>query len=244
MDPLWDALPRSPQSRGVVATPAQKTASRGFSSGAAGRVEARGSGGLRVGGRAAVPACGLEREPARTDVDHDPIPVPYLARDQPSSERGLDLGLDDPLEGPRAVDGVVASLGEKIPGRGGELEPELAVAQPCLEPRELDVDDRAQIGARQRVEDDHVIDPVQELGTEVLAQRLEHVAAHRLVRFGIRTAAMSGHELAPQVGGHDDDGVLEVDRAALAIGQPTVVEDLEQHVEDVVVGLLDLERRG
>ena len=34
--------------------------------------------------------------------------------------------------------------------------------------------------------------------------------------------------------------VLEVDRPALAVGQATVVEDLEQDVEDVRVGLLDL----
>ena len=36
------------------------------------------------------------------------------------------------------------------------------------------------------------------------------------------------------------DGVLEVDRAALAVGQPAVVEHLQQHVEDVRVRLLDL----
>ena len=34
--------------------------------------------------------------------------------------------------------------------------------------------------------------------------------------------------------------VAEVDRAALAVGQPPVVEDLQQHVEDLGVRLLDL----
>ena len=42
------------------------------------------------------------------------------------------------------------------------------------------------------------------------------------------------------VAGHDDDGVLEVDGAALAVGQAAVVEDLEQDVEDVRVRLFDL----
>ena len=42
------------------------------------------------------------------------------------------------------------------------------------------------------------------------------------------------------VGGHDEHRVLEVHGAALAVGQPAVVEDLEQDVEHVVVGLLDL----
>ena len=49
-----------------------------------------------------------------------------------------------------------------------------------------------------------------------------------------------GQEVAADVGGHDDHGVLEVHDPALAVGQPAVVEDLEEDVEDVRVGLLDL----
>ncbi len=43
-----------------------------------------------------------------------------------------------------------------------------------------------------------------------------------------------------EVGGHDEDGVLEVDGAALGVGEAAVVEDLQEHVEDVGVRLLDL----
>jgi len=46
--------------------------------------------------------------------------------------------------------------------------------------------------------------------------------------------------LRTQVRGQDDDRVGEVDRAALAVGQPAVVEHLQEHVEDVAVRLLDL----
>ena len=45
---------------------------------------------------------------------------------------------------------------------------------------------------------------------------------------------------ARDVRGHDQHGVLEVDRAALAVGQAAVVHHLQQHVEDVGVRLLDL----
>ena len=45
---------------------------------------------------------------------------------------------------------------------------------------------------------------------------------------------------ARDVRGHDQHGVLEVDRAALAVGQAAVVHHLQQDVEDVGVGLLDL----
>ena len=53
-------------------------------------------------------------------------------------------------------------------------------------------------------------------------------------------AAGGRDQVAADVAGHDHDRVAEVDRPALAVGQPAVVEDLEQDVEDVRVGLLDL----
>ena len=43
-----------------------------------------------------------------------------------------------------------------------------------------------------------------------------------------------------QVAGQDQQRVPEVDGAALAVGEPAVVEDLQQDVEDLGVGLLDL----
>ena len=43
-----------------------------------------------------------------------------------------------------------------------------------------------------------------------------------------------------QVRGHDQHRVGEVDRPALPVGQPAVLEHLQQDVEDVGVGLLDL----
>ncbi len=62
---------------------------------------------------------------------------------------------------------------------------------------------------------------------------------------GLNAAAHRGHHLflgatGTQVGGQDQDRVAEVDRAALAVGQPALVEHLQQHVEHVRVRLLDL----
>ena len=45
---------------------------------------------------------------------------------------------------------------------------------------------------------------------------------------------------AAEVARHDQDTVREVDRAALTVGQATVVHQLQQHVEDVRVRLLHL----
>ena len=47
-------------------------------------------------------------------------------------------------------------------------------------------------------------------------------------------------ELAADVRGHHDDGVLEIDRMALVVAQAAVVEHLQEDVEDVAMGLLDL----
>ena len=46
--------------------------------------------------------------------------------------------------------------------------------------------------------------------------------------------------LGPEVAGHDDDAVAEVDPAALGVRQVAVLEDLQQDVEHLRVGLLDL----
>ena len=46
--------------------------------------------------------------------------------------------------------------------------------------------------------------------------------------------------LAADIGGHDDHGVFEIDRPAFAVGEPSVVQDLEQDVEDIRMGFFDL----
>ena len=84
------------------------------------------------------------------------------------------------------------------------------------------------------------------------------ISSTRFRNSGRKCAAQFGHDLladafgdfaglagvldqqrAADVRGHDDDGVPEIHRAALAVGEPAVVEDLQQHVEHVVVRLLD-----
>uniref|UniRef100_A0A0N4ZZD3 NDK domain-containing protein n=1 Tax=Parastrongyloides trichosuri TaxID=131310 RepID=A0A0N4ZZD3_PARTI len=72
-------------------------------------------------------------------------------------------------------------------------------------------------------------------GTEM--EHLDHTSSwETLTPIG---DGLVGQILAAQVGGHDDQGVLEVDGAALTVGQAAVVQHLKQHVEDVGVGLLD-----
>ena len=85
---------------------------------------------------------------------------------------------------------------------------------------------------------------VEELGPEVLLQGLVDLCAHLVVADGLVGLGEPDRGLAqvggPQVGRHDYDRVLEVDSAALCVGEPAVLEDLQQGIEHVGMGLFDL----
>ena len=86
----------------------------------------------------------------------------------------------------------------------------------------------------QGTEDYNLVDTVEELRSDGLLQQVHHLSLCRLV---VRVAL---NELAPQVACHDDDGILEVHRPALAVSQTPIIQDLQQDVEDVRVSFLDL----
>ena len=64
--------------------------------------------------------------------------------------------------------------------------------------------------------------------------------AHHGVPLQLVVELLIGQILRAEIRGQDQDHVAEVDRTTLAVGQPTVVEHLQQDVEDLAVGLLDL----
>ena len=165
------------------------------------------------------------------------LPVADLAGQDLLGQRVLHLLLDHALQGPRAVGRVVALVGEPRARRVVQLQGELAVGEQLLQPADLDVDDRRHLIAPQAVEQDDLVDAVQELGPELGAHLRHDVGPH-----GVHVLALLlvGEELRADVGRHDDQRVLEVDGAALAVGQAAVVEHLQEHVEHVRVRLLDL----
>ena len=62
----------------------------------------------------------------------------------------------------------------------GELDVDLAVLQPLEQAAHLDVDDLLHVLEAERMEEDDLVDPVEELGPEVLPQRLRHLPADAL----------------------------------------------------------------
>ena len=65
-------------------------------------------------------------------------------------------------------------------------------------------------------------------------------SVHHGLLLGVGVHVLVHEELRAEVRGHDQNRVLEVHGPALAIGQAAIVEHLQQHVEDLRIGLLNL----
>jgi hypothetical protein len=109
----------------------------------------------------------------------------------------------------------------------------------------LQIDDVQHLLGRKRREDDDLVDAVQELRPESFSQGLFDllIALSTLAfRIGPQEAerAALGHEFGAEIGGHDQHRVAKVDHTALAVGQAAVVQDLQQGIPNLRVGLFDL----
>ena len=99
----------------------------------------------------------------------------------------------------------------------------------------------------QGVEDDGLVHAVDEFGTENVLHRLHDRVLHGLVGSVVHAllrAKAQGPAVADGVGagvgGHDDDGVAEGHDAPGGVGESAVLEDLQEDVEHIRVGLFHL----
>src|SRR5215510_2737106 len=119
---------------------------------------------------------GFEGQPPIDDVDDDLLARPDLASEEHPGELVIELSLDGPAHRPRTEFRLVAMFGQPV--NRGRSEPKRHVlgvqATPGVLQQELG--DLAQLTLIELTEDDDLVDPVQELRTECLAQ-----AAHQLV---------------------------------------------------------------
>lgn len=108
-------------------------------------------------------------------------------------------------------------------------------ASRLAKPADLKLGDVRELVLAERGEDDEVVEPVEELRLERGPDDFQNLL---LLLFLGRERL--DEVLAAEVGREDQDGVAEVDRPPLPVGEPPVVEHLEQDVEDLRVRLLDL----
>ena len=145
---------------------------------------------------------------------------------------------DDALERPGPEDRIVPELGKVFQGSGRKTEPDMPFGQPRPNPVEPNLCNSRDLRPAQRVVDDNVIYTIQELGPELLLQEPHDRLPDPFVP---SPAATRLEDLrAAYVAGHDNHGIPEVHGAAVAVGETTVVEELEQGVKHVRVSLLDL----
>ena len=96
------------------------------------------------------------------------------------------------------------------------------------------------------MEDDDFVHPVEEFGPEDLLELARDARLHLLVADAGLAALhkaqrhVLGDGLGADVAGHDENGVAEIDRAPLGVGEAPILEDLQEDVEHVGVRLLDL----
>ena len=168
-------------------------------------------------------------------VDEHGVAVVDLAGQQHAGQLVAHFGLHQPAQWTGAVRRIIPGVRQPFAGRRGDVQRDTPVGQALSHPGHLDVHDAAELLARERVEHDDVVQTVQELRLEV------HVdGVHHGLLLGVGVHVLVHEELRAEVGGHDQNRVLEVHGPALAIGQAAVVEHLQQHVEDLRVGFFDL----
>lgn len=140
----------------------------------------------------------------------------FLAFDDLEGDLVEKGGFDHAFERARAVLWVVAGFGECAFDFGGDAHGETIFVQTFFDDRELHLDDVFDLVFAELFENDDVVEAVEELGAEESAQFV-----------------------LGQVASHDDDGVFKVDDAALAVGESTVVENLEENIKDLWMGFFD-----
>mmetsp|Transcript_37009 Transcript_37009/g.119487 ORF Transcript_37009/g.119487 Transcript_37009/m.119487 type:complete len:602 (-) Transcript_37009:725-2530(-) len=147
----------------------------------------------------------------------------------------------------RAVRGRVPALDDGVREGGRHVERDLhLVGAAALQLRQVELRHLGHFGAGERLEDDHLVQPVEQLRPEAGRHLSPHRAAHGLVAAtaAAAPAAPAARDLEDllrsHVGCEDKHRVCEVDHSPLVVGEPAVLEHLQQHVVHVRVRLLDL----
>ena len=94
------------------------------------------------------------------------------------------------------------------------------------------------------MEDDLIIEPIEELGFKGFLRLAKNLLFDDGVVLFLNGSTEShgaafANEFGADIGGHNDDGVSEIDFAGKAIGDLTVLENLQEYVPDIRMGFFD-----
>ncbi len=109
----------------------------------------------------------LEHDPAVFDVDDDVVPLAKLTLEHAHGEGVEHPALNRALERSGSVGRFVSLVDEHALGCIGKGYVNLPIFQASHQPTKLNVDDLLEMLAAERVEEDDLVNPVQELRAEV-----------------------------------------------------------------------------
>src|SRR6478672_7573696 len=204
----------------------------------------------RSSGTDRTSGCRGERQPALARRDLDRHSTLGHARHEvrplrpPLADRQLDPFVDHALQESRAERQAVAILNELVQSFGGHGQLAAAAVHRRLQLLDLLDCNLPHFVPGERAEDHDVVDAVAELGREAPLELAVDLPLHLL------DANLLGQEperirelpeaLGPDIRGHDDYRVTEVDALAAAISDPALIERLEEEIEQRRAGFLDL----
>ncbi len=177
------------------------------------------------------------------------IPGHKLLRQQAFAQGVLQQTHHRPLQRPRAIFHIKASLRQQLNHTSVQLQIQLLRGQPLLQIGRQQTGNLLNLRRLQAAEHQHIVNPVDKLRPKSPLHRLHRSGFHLFIfRFRLGFALVAGGKaqrialylVGAQIGGHNNYGVAEIHRAAFAVGQAAVVQHLQQHVKNIRVGLFNL----
>ena len=181
------------------------------------------------------------RSTRRAD-EEELVSVGHALLDDRGRQRNEQVLLDRALQGAGAQRGAEALVDQEGGGRLVDLHGPrpLPEASPRERRSKLLVEERTHRRSLERAEHHDPVDAVQELGTERRSQCLLRGRLAEPGLAGVEADARAAGDRRADVRREDDHATPEVREAAVGVGQPPVVEDLEEHVPDRLGRLLEL----
>src|SRR3990167_9166943 len=181
------------------------------------------------------------------NVDGNGAAGKYAAGDHQRRDLGEDFVLYEPAERAGAVVRVVSLFGKIRVDRGVDGERYVFACEALHHLFNLYADYLAHRLRREDIKDNYFVDAVEELGAEVVFERLLDLFFSYDVILHIALTSRGKAELfhlvdvlRAYVARHDDNGIAEVDPTAFGVGERPRVEHLHNDVEHLRVRLLYL----
>ena len=150
--------------------------------------------------------------------------------------------------------GIEAFFGEETDGIIVHTKGDALFFQSTSDGGNVDAYDLFDFATREGMEQEDVVNAIDKLGAQSRngravggKTRLSELI-DQLLSCGFRNLGVVGTLISKnfrlfageQVGSHDDDGVFEIHRATFVVGEATIIEHLQENVEDIGMGFFNL----